>query len=76
MARAHGRSAAGFTVLELLLVLSSSPPQPVYTRAPTRTAAIASTIAYLLRTILLLLQKRFRYYAWHCVGKPLAAVTP
>jgi hypothetical protein len=54
----------------------SSPPQPEYTRAPTRTAAIASRIAYLLRTILLLLQKRFRYYAWHYVGKPLAAVTP
>ncbi len=30
---------------------SSSPPQPEYTRAPTRTAAIASRIAYLLRTI-------------------------
>src|SRR3954468_17143381 len=67
--------AALLLVLLLALVASSSPPHPEYTRAPTRTAAIDSRIAY-LRTILLLLQKRFRYYAWHCVGNLFAAVTP
>jgi hypothetical protein len=52
--------AAWSCVAVLWLEPPSSPPQPAYTRAPTRTAAIASAIAYLLRTILLLLlQKRF-----------------
>src|SRR4051812_7362619 len=43
--------AAFVSVLLLELLELSSPPHPEYTRAPTRTAAIASRIAYLLRIL-------------------------
>ena len=63
-------------LLGSLALSSSSPPQPEYTRAPTRTAMIASAIEYLLRTILSSFSKNGFGYTPGTASVPLAAVTP